>query len=110
MHDAVKNISGLIHSFSVALKTNSNLHLTLIGGGPDEKKILDLIADLNLSSHISFRGRLAHNAVLSEMNFCDFYICNSNFETFGMTVAEALRCGKPIISTRCGGPEEISEL
>lgn len=107
MHDAVKNISGLIHSFSVALKINSNLHLTLIGGGPDEKKILDLIADLNLSSHISFRGRLAHTPVLSEMNFCDFYVCNSNFETFGMTVAEALRCGKPIISTRCGGPEEF---
>ncbi len=107
MHDAVKNISGLMHSFSVALKTNSNLHLTLIGGGPDEEKILDLITDLNLSSHISFRGRLAHNAVLSEMNFCDFYICNSNFETFGMTVAEALRCGKPVISTRCGGPEEF---
>jgi glycosyltransferase involved in cell wall biosynthesis len=107
MHDAVKNISGLIHALSAALKTNSNLHLTLIGGGPDEEKILNLMADLNLSSHISFKGRLPHNAVLSEMNFCDFYICNSNFETFGMTVAEALRCGKPVISTRCGGPEEF---
>lgn len=107
MHDAVKNISGLIQSFSIALETNSNLHLNLIGGGPDEEKILDLIADLNLSSHISFRGRLAHHAVLSEMNFCHIYICNSNFETFGMTVAEALRCGNPVISTRCGGPEEF---
>lgn len=107
MNDAVKNISGLLHAFSSALKTISNLHLTLIGGGPDEKKILDLIADLDLSSHISFRGRLAHTAVLSEMNLCDFYICNSYFETFGMTVAEALRCGKPVISTRCGGPEEF---
>lgn len=107
MADTVKNISGLLNSFSNALKTNSNIHLTLIGGGPDEEKILDLIADLKLSSHISFRGRLAHSAVLSEMNSCHFYICNSNFETFGMTVAEALRCGKPVISTKCGGPEEF---
>jgi len=107
MTDAIKNISGLIQAFSVAVKTNSNLHLTLIGGGPDEEQILDLISELDLQAFISFKGRLPHNAVLHEMNTCHFYVCNSNFETFGMTVAEALRCGKPVISTRCGGPEEF---
>jgi len=107
MIDTVKNISGLIKAFSDAIKTNANLHLTLIGGGPDEEKILDLITELQLQQQISFRGRQPHISVLTEMNSCHFYICNSNFETFGMTVAEALRAGKPVISTKCGGPEEF---
>jgi glycosyltransferase involved in cell wall biosynthesis len=107
MVDQTKNISGLIQSFHEALKSNSSLHLNLIGGGPDENKILDLIANLSLQQNVSFKGRQNHQTVLHEMNNCDFYICNSNFETFGMTVAEALRCGNPVISTRCGGPEEF---
>jgi glycosyltransferase involved in cell wall biosynthesis len=32
---------------------------------------------------------------------------NSRFETFSLICAEALRCGKPVVATRCGGPEEF---
>ncbi|MBI3133794.1 MAG: glycosyltransferase [Bacteroidetes bacterium] len=107
MIDTIKNISGLISAFAVALKDQPNLHLTLIGGGPDEENIQKQVAQLKLEQHVSLKGRLSHEQVLAEMHHCHFYVCNSNFETFGMTVAEALRCGKPIISTRCGGPEEF---
>ena len=32
---------------------------------------------------------------------------DSNFETFSSICAEALACGKPVLATRCGGPEEF---
>jgi glycosyltransferase involved in cell wall biosynthesis len=107
MADAVKNISGLVKAFAEAIKQNSNLRLTIIGGGPDEEKIKALVQSLNLSNTVTLRGRLSHPEVLAAMQRCDFYVCNSNFETFGMTVAEALRAGKPVVCTRCGGPEEF---
>lgn len=107
MADDIKNISGLIESFGQAVKENKNLHLTLVGGGPDLEKMKLLVTKLMLHSNIKLKGRLEHVAVLNEMHQCNFYICNSNFETFGMTVAEALRSGKPVISTKCGGPEEF---
>ena len=107
MADDIKNISGLIESFCQAVKENKNLHLTLVGGGPDLEKMKLLVTKLMLHSKIKLKGRLEHSEVLREMQQCNFYICNSNFDTFGMTVAEALRAGKPVISTKCGGPEEF---
>lgn len=107
MIDSIKNISGLVRSFGAAAEKRNDLHLTLVGGGPDEQKIQNLIQEHRLQDKITFKGRLAHASVLEEMKRCDFYICNSNVETFGMTAAEALLSGKPVISTRCGGPEEF---
>jgi len=104
--DDTKNVTGLISSFKNANELHKNLHLTIIGGGPDEELLKSLVKDLQLQDDITFRGRLEHSEVISAYHNYDFYICNSNFETFGMTVAEALLAGKPVISTKCGGPEE----
>lgn len=106
--DQTKNQTSLLIAFSISLHQNKNLRLTLIGGGPDEAKIKRLANELKIdSAQLIFKGRQNHEYVLSAMNNCDFYICNSRFETFGMTIAEALMCGKPVISTRCGGPKEF---
>jgi glycosyltransferase involved in cell wall biosynthesis len=107
MADDVKNFSGLLLAFNKASKTLPNLRLTLIGGGPDEGLIKKMIIDLNLSEKIQFKGRQKHTEVLKAYHQYHFYVCNSNFETFGMTVAEAIMSGKPVISSKCGGPEEF---
>lgn len=107
MIDSVKNITGLIRAFNESIKQHPALRLTLIGGGPDEGSVQKLILDLGLQNSIRHLGRQPHKLVLNEMSRCHFYVCNSNFETFGMTVAEAIRSGKPVICTRCGGPEEF---
>lgn len=37
----------------------------------------------------------------------DLLVVASDQETFGRTIIEAMACGCPVISTRCGGPEEL---
>ena len=37
----------------------------------------------------------------------DIAVVSSIQESFGLTVAEALAVGTPVVSTRCGGPEEV---
>ena len=109
--DEIKNISGLLRSFKAALVDLGDpekMELVLAGGGPDEMKIKQLCSKLQFEEgQVIFLGRLENKDVLAEMQKADFYVCNSNFETFGMTVAEALMAGKPVITTRCGGPEEF---
>jgi glycosyltransferase involved in cell wall biosynthesis len=36
----------------------------------------------------------------------DVVVCSSRFESYGMVNVEAMACGKPVVSTRPGGPSE----
>ena len=45
--------------------------------------------------------------LLKKYQEADVFILNSIQETFGCVIIEALSCGVPVISTRCGGPEYI---
>ena len=103
--DKTKNVSGLLHAVKNTLE-HKEVFLNIIGGGPDEQYLKNLSHELGLDKHVQFLGRLPHEEVLKHYSQCSFYICNSNFETFGMAVAEALISGKPVISTLCGGPNE----
>ncbi len=54
-----------------------------------------------------------HYVPLAEMplfyNDIDVYICASSSEGFSLSVLEASACGRPIISTRVGGSDELIE-
>ena len=45
--------------------------------------------------------------VYKYLSECSFLVMNSNLETFSLICAEALCRGKPVVATRCGGPEDF---
>lgn len=106
--DEIKNISGILKSFAKALNENPSLQLKIIGQGKDEHQLKLLAQQLKLSpDKVQFMGLKSNPEVYVELWNCDFLLMNSRFETFSLICAEALSCGKPVISTRCGGPEEF---
>jgi glycosyltransferase involved in cell wall biosynthesis len=41
------------------------------------------------------------------MQKCTLFVLTSKLETFGCVLTEAQACGKPVVTTACGGPETI---
>lgn len=99
--------ANIIHAFSKFSKTNPNISLTLGGDGPMRSQLQKLVQDLDLTDRVKFTGMLSREQVLAEMATADAFVLSSRYETFGVVVIEALALGKPVIATRCGGPESI---
>ena len=105
--DEIKNISGVIRMISQIDNTLPFI-LRIIGGGPDEVKLKKLASDLNLlGNKIFFEGQKNNSDVYTYLKDCDFLILNSRYETFSLICAEAMSCGKPVLATACGGPNEF---
>lgn len=103
--DRTKNVSGVIRALAKASIINRPLYLTIIGDGPDRRMLEELVIQHGLSTQVTFLGRLPNSGVLDHMAHAGAVIINSHVETFSVVTGEALAQGKPVIATRCGGPE-----
>ena len=66
-----------------------------------------LAVDLGISERVRWLGALPRDQTPEHYQACDAFVLPSKGETFGISFIEALAFGKPLIATRCGGPEDI---
>ncbi len=79
-----------------------------LGGDGPYRPILERMAvDLGIEDRCLFLGMLDRAKVREQMRSCDVFVLPSLGETFGIVLGEALACGKPVLSTRSGGPEYV---
>jgi glycosyltransferase involved in cell wall biosynthesis len=82
----------------------------VIAGDADSplgERMRALAAKLGLGDIVTFAGFIAD--VPAVMASVDVYALTSSSEGFSIATTEAMAAGKPIVATRCGGPEEILE-
>jgi glycosyltransferase involved in cell wall biosynthesis len=60
---------------------------------------------LGLDPWLAWLGFLSRDEARREFRHCDAYVLASHHESFGVVVVEAIASGKPVVATRCGGPE-----
>ena len=100
-----KNVKGILEAFSEVLKQHKEIKMDIIGDGKDLKNYKALSNRLKLNNHVSYHGNRNNEYVFKTLSQSHVLILNSYFETFSIICAEALLCGIPVISTKCGGPE-----
>ena len=104
---SVKNFGLLLRAFARALPELPGASLVIAGDGPQRETLEAQIGRLGLSGRARLCGSVPHVEAPAFYGRCDCLVCSSVIETFGMTLVEALACGRPVIATRCGGPSDI---
>jgi glycogen(starch) synthase len=84
----------------------SELTLTLVGPEDVPGEAGRLAAELGVAGRVRLLPPVPPDAVPGLLHRHDLLVHPSSWETFGMTVIEAVAAGTPVLATRCGGPEE----
>jgi len=94
----IKGFDVLIDAFSLFLEKDKYAKL-IIAGGDDGvgKQLKDQIQKLNLGSSVFLTGAINFEDKKLLLNNCDYFTLASEFESFGIVIAEALSCGKPVV-------------
>lgn len=94
----IKRFDVLIDAFLKFLEKNKNAKLLIAGGDDGEKEHLEQkISKLRISNSVFLIGEIGFVDKRLLLNNCDYFTLASEFESFGIVVAEALACGKPIV-------------
>lgn len=102
-----KNIGSLLQAVDRVRGRRTDFALRLVGDGECRATMERLAAELGLSAFVEFTGRKTVDKVYAVLANSAFSVVSSTHETFSVAAAESLMCGRPVLSTRCGGPEEF---
>lgn len=95
----------LIEVAKLLKEKHFNFEIWIMGKGPLEAKLQKAIIDDGLSDVVNLIGQKENP--YPYMNAADAFVLSSRHEGFSIVVCEALVLGKPIISTKVVGPNEL---
>lgn len=104
--DPRKNIGLLLQSVATLRNEGHGVTLTLMGdnAGPD---VAAAVQALGIESAVTFASELSREKMAAVMQTLDVFVLPSHQEGLCISALEAMACGVPVVSTRCGGPEEF---
>ncbi|MFI9464594.1 glycosyltransferase family 4 protein [Streptomyces xiamenensis] len=102
----VKRYDRLIESWALLAERFPDWQLRIYGHGPERDRLRQRIDELALNDQVFLMGPAT--PLEAEWVKGSIAVMTSEFESFGMTIVEAMRCGLPVVSTDCpNGPREI---
>jgi glycosyltransferase involved in cell wall biosynthesis len=103
------NIGSVIVSFA-KLKDkhpDKNLKLVIVGEGEERANLQHLVKELHIEEQVVFEGKLPHHLVADKLNELDVLVNISEYESFGVSVVEAMACQVPVIVSEAEGLKEV---
>ena len=81
--------------------------LFLVGDGEGMAQVQALCREYHLEDKVEFLGK--QESVACILPRCHLFLLNSETESFGLAVLEAMACGVPAVTTNVGGLPEVIE-
>lgn len=102
-----KGIDVLLKAWKTITDEQPTARLAIGGGGQAVAKAKEWCNAYGISDSVEWLGTLERSQVVSQMQQCDCFVLPSRYETFGVVYIEAMACGKPVIATANGGPDDF---
>ncbi|WP_210449782.1 glycosyltransferase [Vibrio crassostreae] len=100
-----KDYPNLLHAIKSIHVKRDDIQLKIIGHGPLLSELKQLVSELQLDEVVEFLG-VSFN-IPEYLSSCDCFVLSSCYEGFGLVVAEAMSCERPVVATDCGGVREV---
>lgn len=101
--DPRKNLDLLLRTVEVLSHSLPKIQLVL--AGDNGAALMPTIDRLGIANRVRLEGQLDTAALASFYRTLDVFVIPSHQEGLAIVGLEAMACGVPVVSTRCGGPE-----
>lgn len=108
-----KGFEYLIRAMKEVLKKHKNARLKIVGSGPLENKLKNMIIKLELQNEVEIIKNVSDEELLRLYNSSDLFVLPSitdsqgNTEGLGVVLLEAMASGLPVIGSNVGGIPDI---
>ena len=95
-----KRIDVVLNAFAQVSKEFPEIHLEIVGDGPDRERLLNQARNLNIADKITWHGWIeSHLDVISIIANGTIYLTASEVEGFGISTIEAAALGLPFVAS-----------
>lgn len=99
----------LIEAVAVLRRRGYEVEVTFIGEGKDLEMLSGLARERGVADAVRFTGNLPRREIYARLADYDLMCHPSRFEGFGLTVAEGMAAGLPLVVPEGGGPWEVAD-
>ena len=105
--DPPKRVDLLIRAFANLKHLQKDYALRIIGRGSQRSALEELAQDCGIASFVRFEDWAPRERLAAALGNCTVFVLPSAFETFGITLVQAMACSKPVIGSHSPGPKDI---
>lgn len=102
-----KNLSFLLQAFSGAALALGNVHLLIIGDGPEREALNQQASASPAARNIHFIGQVAYDEIPRYLHLADCFVTASISEVHPLSVIEAMAAGLPTLGLSSVGVGDI---
>lgn len=104
----VKGIKYLIPALARFIENTSlKVNVLFIGEGTYKESYENLAQNFGIKDNCTFIGKIPKEKIGQYIKRSNFVISSSIKETFGAVLIESMSYGRPVLATKCGGPQEF---
>lgn len=104
-----KNVVFLLKAFQCVLELHPEVHLVLVGKGPQEKFLRQMCYQMGINDKVTFTGVLPRSLIVHCYASAYIFVFPSVTETQGLVIGEAKATGLPVVAIKAFGPAEMVE-